>query len=1060
MLTGPDMSLTATAQAPAASLGEAEAFREAGNWLAAANVVKANLTRDIGSVDAWANLGLTLSQTAMMPEAELASGRALLLDPSNAVALRALAAVRFKQQREPEAFALSKLALVYAPGCPRVIAMLAAMRIAAQRLSDADVLLRRAAGIEPLAEISANRAMLESVRENRAAAIGHAKAALERKPFLSHIWNLLASLYQSQAAAMARREDWQQARSSLNLALAIQPGNADLLTQIGGTLASVKQYAAAGKAFARAQELAPSFTAALRAHATMFVSMGDKPAAARLLKRAVVLEPDKAKLWLQMATVRSDASARESSANYGHALVLDPQAVQAWQGVAAAAMRREQPAQAEACLRQALGHVSNSTELWAHLGDVLGAALRHAEAGAAYARALALKPDFVEAWQGAASLSLRRENLTAAECQVRRALAIRTQSTDILAQLGDILAAAGRYDEAELANGHALTLEPAVAKLLQAKAALHMQQDGYAQAEHWLSRALAITNNDFEIWGQLATVLDAAERYDDAEQACRHALGLSPDNAKINLNLGALLHKQENINAALSYYRRALALKPDYAEALNTLGCGLRELHDAPASIIVHARALVLKPDYAEGYNNLAASLKEAKRESEALENYEKAAIFKPAYAEAYNNLGALLESTKGLDAASSAYSKALALKPDYDIAYSNLGNAYMNAGFLAKALGSYKKSLALKPDLADAHNNQGNALKLTGGYQAAILAYHRALWCKPDFDDVRFNLAMALLASGNLSEGWAGYEHRYGIVVKRGFHYPVWKGESLAGKAILVWGEQGVGDELLFANIYADVIAQSRRCVIECAPKLATFLARNFPEAEVVATSDPPHPATLGAFDYQSACGSLPRYLRPTLESFPERRGYLSAIPERVSIWRERLARLGQGLKIGISWRSSNMTGQRALSHTRLIDWDSIFAARGVHFVKLQYDDCATELAEVKERHGISIHEFPEVNLRDDIDEAAALISGLDLVICTSSFTGVLAPALGTPTWLLIYGPVLESLGTEYAPWFPGLRPFFKTWEHAWDGMLDLVARELRILVRQSSTDELPGGD
>jgi hypothetical protein len=256
------------------------------------------------------------------------------------------------------------------------------------------------------------------------------------------------------------------------------------------------------------------------------------------------------------------------------------------------------------------------------------------------------------------------------------------------------------------------------------------------------------------------------------------------------------------------------------------------------------------------------------------------------------------------------------------------------------------------------------------------------------------------------------------------------------------------VGDEILFANCIPDLAAAADNCIVECDSRLVPLFARSFPDCEVIPRTEPPQPRTRWPdIDLHAPMGTLPRWFRPVLDRFPLERGYLRADPARVEYWKSRLAQLGPGLKVGISWRSRLMTAARTKHYVSLHGWDPLLTTPGVSFVNLQYCDYADDIAEARSRLGVGIHHFEDLNLRDSLDEVAALISALDLVITICNVNMDLGGALGTETWLfaLRYGTTWATLGQDYAPWFPSIRMFSRNWNETWDAAIEAAAQVLR---------------
>ena len=238
-------------------------------------------------------------------------------------------------------------------------------------------------------------------------------------------------------------------------------------------------------------------------------------------------------------------------------------------------------------------------------------------------------------------------------------------------------------------------------------------------------------------------------------------------------------------------------------------------------------------------YNILGASAAQTGMLDKAIEAYKKCISLKPDYAEAYINMGVALKNQGKLDEAIEAYKKALSLKPDYAEAYINMGVALKYQGKLDQAIAVYNKALLLKPDYAVAYNNIGNVLKDQGKLDEAIQAFNKALLLKPDYADAHQNLSFTLLNSGRLKEGLDEFEWRWKtakfLPQQRHFLQPLWDGtQSLNGKRILLWCEQGIGDTINWSSCLSLVTAQAEHCILECPEKLVPLLERSFPNVEV----------------------------------------------------------------------------------------------------------------------------------------------------------------------------------------------------------------------------------
>ena len=214
----------------------------------------------------------------------------------------------------------------------------------------------------------------------------------------------------------------------------------------------------------------------------------------------------------------------------------------------------------------------------------------------------------------------------------------------------------------------------------------------------------------------------------------------------------------------------------------------------------------------------------------------------------------------------------------------------------------------------------------MQGRYAEAMDCYDRAIALDPAYLPSYLNRAAIWLLEEDYARGWQEYERRLANAelapLHQRFGQPTWDGAPLAGRRILVYAEQGLGDEILFASCLPEVIDQAGHCIIDCDPRLAGLFRRSFPQATVHGggQTDPTGWLDgLGPVDWKVPAGSLPLHLRRKPEEFPRHSGYLRAAPEQVAGWRERLQALGPGPKIGLSWRGGvPQTGRGSRSKSR----------------------------------------------------------------------------------------------------------------------------------------------
>jgi tetratricopeptide (TPR) repeat protein len=406
-------------------------------------------------------------------------------------------------------------------------------------------------------------------------------------------------------------------------------------------------------------------------------------------------------------------------------------------------------------------------------------------------------------------------------------------------------------------------------------------------------------------------------------------------------------------------------------------------------------------------------------------------------------------------------YRRFLDQHPDDGTAYNDLGVALQRLGRYQEALVCYESCVGLTPACADAWYNAGSIHHVQGKVDLAETCYRNAIWADPGHPEAHRDYSMLRLVQGDYSEDvWSSFRRRRDcdgfVATLSRCPAPFWNGEPLAGKTVLVYGEQGLGDEILFASCYPDLIARARHCVIECEPRLEQLFRRAFPTATVIGRHrEAELRATYGEIAYKVPCGDLPLHFRRGRDAFP-RIAYLSPNPAGVQSWRRALDNLGSALRVGISWRGGTARTFQALRSIELAKWAPLLRTPGVQFVSLQYGDCAEEIEGARQALGVDIRHWPQAI--DDYDETAALVCALDLVITVTTSLAHLAGALGQTLWILTSAsPRWCYLAEgETMPWYASARLFRQGRPGAWDAVMDQAAAALARRVHEQAG--LPG--
>ena len=552
-----------------------------------------------------------------------------------------------------------------------------------------------------------------------------------------------------------------------------------------------------------------------------------------------------------------------------------------------------------------------------------------------------------------------------------------------------------RLSEA-LADLKAIAVQPMLEKAVAA-----LRVEDHRTAADWATQALQRDERCGMAWYCLAIARERAGDFKSSIQCYEAALQLAPEHDEIASNLARLAYR--------------MGMK-DIAEQL----------------LIGY---LVKHPHAAEASNNLACVLRDGHRYGEAIE------VLRPV----------------------------IEANPHNPLLWNTLGTVLTDQGDFESALPFFDEALRLDETFVKARYNRSTAKLQLGDPDAALIDCEEALKGQmADHERTMMELARStmLIARGQLEQGWPAYEarlsHHYRDATLFHIDRPRWTpGDALAGKSLLLVGEQGLGDEVLFANILpeaVEAVGRSGKVVLAVEKRLVPLFDRAYPEIEVGphVTFDveartvrvTPFVGDMGRIDLWAPIASLLPRLRPTVGSFPDRRAYLAADPARIAHWKGVLeTQAPPGLKVGILWKSLKLEGARLRYFSPFEAWEPVLSTPGVTFIDLQYGDTAAETAYARERFGVELWRPPGLDLKDDLDEVAALSCALDLLLGPANATSNIAAACGADVWLISTQGAWPKLGTDRYPWYPAMRVFTPPGSRRWDAVMDEIAGELAAL-------------
>ena len=448
-------------------------------------------------------------------------------------------------------------------------------------------------------------------------------------------------------------------------------------------------------------------------------------------------------------------------------------------------------------------------------------------------------------------------------------------------------------------------------------------------------------------------------------------------NPRLLLERAHKLHKEEKFEEAKELYLSLLSKNPEDPNALFLLGTLFLQQKQNGIAVVLLEAALDIK-EFAEGYNNLGSALKANNFDQRAREAYERSIELNPNNPDVWNNMATL----------------------------------HVNAASPEQCIELCNKCLALQPDHPNANWNRG----------------------------------LANLELENWELGWRGYDWGFKsldrmvrVYDRPGKNVPLWEGQP--DKTVIVYGEQGVGDEVMFGTCLPEVIERSKRVIFDCHPRLVSLWRRSFPTVEVHGTRKEKEIRWLrDEYDCSIALGSLPKFFRRKPEDFPHHLGVLTPDPVRKQQLWDRLEAIKPGKpKVGIAWIGGRKRTRFDLRSIPLSVWKPVLE-QDCNFVSLQYTDFS-----LGEAAKFNVPHWQDVI--DDMDDQASLISACDLVISVCQTAVHMAGGLDKECWCLTPSKPAWRYGLtkDYMVWYPDqVRIIRQQPDQPWEEVLKGVGERL----------------
>lgn len=660
---------------------------------------------------------------------------------------------------------------------------------------------------------------------------------------------------------------------------------------------------------------------------------------------------------------------------------------------------------------------------------------------------LAVDPDDFGACHLLGVILLQRGQPTEAEKLIARAIGLNPCVSGAYYNHGNALLASGRPADAIASYDQALRLQPGMVEALYNRGKAQVANGRNDEALLSFRAVLAINPRMVDAHNAVGETLLQLDRIEAALTVLDAALALDPSHPGALNNRGSALFALGRFEQALSSYDQAIAAMPAAAAAHDNRGLTLQDLGRFEEAIASHDAAIALEPGFAVAYIRRALARRQLGRFNEALQDANEAVRLAPGSATAFDCRGVVLNDTGRYGEALLDYRQAIALDPGFAQAHNNIGNVLYDLGRLDEALASLQRALELRPLFPEAHANHGLVLQDGKQFDAARKSYDQAISSRPAYAEAYKRRATLALIQGDFETGWADFETSLHLARQRSpgplSDIPLWHGEPLRGKSILLSEPSGLGDTIQFWRFLPALFRMGAQVSFIGPQRLFRLLRSSGWPVHFLALR-----SSADVFDYRCGLWSLPHLLGIGLTDIPDDIPYLHAEPALLGRWSSILR--ADRFNIGISWQGNPGRKIDAGRSIALQAFQPLAGVPGVQLVSLQKNHGLEQLQDLPS--GMSVLDpGPTFDAGSDaFVDSAGLMAGLDLVISSDTAIVHLAGALARPTWVGIkWMPEWRwLLDRADSPWYPTLRLFRQPTPGDWAGVMADMATQLRRIV------------
>jgi len=573
----------------------------------------------------------------------------------------------------------------------------------------------------------------------------------------------------------------------------------------------------------------------------------------------------------------------------------------------------------------------------------------------------------------------------------------------------------------------------------------------------------------------------SAGKLTEAKHIYQDLLKIVPSHPDVLANLGTIELQLGNTELGVNYLKKSISINLNQHIFLTNLGNGLIVLDRSEEAIYYFDIALKIAPKSPNILYSKARALKSLKKYNESIEAYKDAIHIDPKNYHIYMDLAYLYNILEKFDLSIDFYNQAIKIEPNNPGLFYNRGIVFENQKKIALALNDYENALKINPNLDFILSNKSGVLSKLGQIEQALLEidkaikinknnldhlmkkaafyqdikdyesanqiYDSVIKINPNFSEALSRKSLNKLLLERFIEGWKLYDHRWWNIPKLQTSKPELLSFDITNKVILVWPEQGLGDQILYSSLLPELLKSENNFLVSLDARLIDIYNRSFASFSNVKFI--PHQQEVGKFfhDFQIPIGSLGKFLRNQLKDFdcqPE--GFLKTsigqdkkLKEKIGLTNKRIC--------GISWRSANKQfgPEKSIALDELLP---ILLRPNTIFLNLQYGEVEEEIANFSNLHNVKIVNINEIDIFNDIDGLTSLISICDFVVTASNVTAHLAGALNKLTYLLIpygYGRIWYwGEDRDRSLWYPSINICRCNKSESWNHAIKLLSLKL----------------